>query len=146
MARYFNVTIAINVPELAATARYDGIRGQDADHAVALAVRAAEAEFGTSGWLLERCEEDELNEIQESIDLMAAAMLEANARWERGETASPDARDLVYEAGRAVGIGTLHGDISEALVDDFYAYQCEGPEGMGADAYDLAYWLALRLF
>jgi hypothetical protein len=52
-SRSFSVTISTP----SATAWYHSIFAQDADHAVGLAVAAAEREFAQTGWLLEHAEE-----------------------------------------------------------------------------------------
>lgn len=76
----------------------------------------------------------------DAVELMAAAIRESCASWERGESCSPDARDLVHAATRALGIGTDHAEHDEQLVDDFYAFQTEG-----RDERELASWLWGRL-
>jgi hypothetical protein len=62
------------------------------------------------------------------MDRIAAieqALTESVEAWERGEAASPSTRDFIYYAGRAVGIGTDHADISEALCDEIYEWEIQ---------------------
>jgi hypothetical protein len=79
---------------------------------------------------------------QETIDAMAAAIRECTASWERGESASPDERDMIYAAQRAVGIGTAHGDIDDAFVDETYEWEIANTPGPR----ELAEYLYERFF
>lgn len=51
--RTYTVRLAINRPDYSANSLHRNITAQDADHAAALAVTAAERETGQTGWLLD---------------------------------------------------------------------------------------------
>lgn len=51
--RFYTVHLAIERPDCSASTRYDYVSGQDADHAAARAVEAAERETGLVGWVLD---------------------------------------------------------------------------------------------
>jgi hypothetical protein len=57
--RFFTVRLGINRPDYSAVLTRRDVRGEDADQAVAKAVKASERETGRSGWLLDGCEEQE---------------------------------------------------------------------------------------
>ena len=78
---------------------------------------------------------------REAVEAMAVALMESSEDWAHHGNVGPSSHDFVYVMSRAVGVGTAHGDVDEALVDAFFEVEQDG-----ATAVELAVWLHARLF